>query len=92
MYWIQWHHARMRADVKLREKDFSRYQFGAIPRMMFAGEDKVRLLEEGGEGKMVKWQDFKPIIKKRRKVKKVARRRMRGGDRTRSPSFEMTEV
>lgn len=87
MYWIQWHHARMRADLKLQEKDFSRYQFGATPRMTFAGEDKVALLEDSGGGKMVRWQDFAPIAK-RKKQKKVRRRQ----GRMRSPSVEMTEV
>ncbi|RDI83168.1 hypothetical protein Vi05172_g6780 [Venturia inaequalis] len=92
MYWIQWHHARMRADVKLMAKDFSRYKFGAVPKLSFAGEDKVRLLEEGEEGK-IKWQDFAKVVRKKKEKKtKKAKARMRRGARTETPSFEMTEV
>ncbi|TID17874.1 hypothetical protein E6O75_ATG10519 [Venturia nashicola] len=83
MYWIQWHHARMRADSRLQETDFSRYRFGAIPRMTFEGEDKVR----EGIGK-VKWQDFKKVSRKKKKGKKSGQCR----DRVTARGLEMSQV
>jgi glycosyltransferase involved in cell wall biosynthesis len=100
MYWIQWHHARMRRDTELKAKDFSAYQFGAVPQLRFAGEEKVLRPEreeevdaaETGMGAMIRWQDFRDMTKEEREERKRSRRRGTVQSRSRAQPTAGTAV
>jgi glycosyltransferase involved in cell wall biosynthesis len=76
MYWIQWHHSKMRSDEMLKSKNMSSYEFGAQPALRFSDVDAKDL---DGEGKDLKkeeaarhipWQRFPKELKKKTKKRK----------------------
>ncbi|KAF2423713.1 hypothetical protein EJ08DRAFT_595586 [Tothia fuscella] len=81
MYWIQWHHAKMRADKKLRGKNVSSYQYGVLPTLRFSITDAKDLDPESYETQdkepetpLQRWQSFPEYVRKPSVWKKQMRR------------------
>lgn len=60
MYWIQWHHAKMRSDETLSAISGNRYRFGAEQPLRYRDPEEDAPAE-AGEDKW-KWQDFETEV------------------------------